>query len=80
MRVAAVKLVTCKSVRVLPPCSSVVSVEVDSVEGDKLLEPPEERSEESLVHPVKGVPQLLVSNPSHAALSLNKLGYLGARV
>ena len=37
MRVAAVKLV--KSVRVLLPCSSVVSVEVDGVEGDVLLEP-----------------------------------------
>ena len=40
------------------------------------MEPPEERSdriEGSLVHPVKGVPQLLVGNPSQAAQSLNKV-------
>ena len=41
-----------------------------------MLEPPEEwsdRIEESLVHLVKGVPQLLLGNPSHAAQSLNKV-------
>ena len=43
MCIAAVKLV--KSVRVLLPCSSVVSVEVDGIEGDVLLEPPEEWSD-----------------------------------